>query len=112
MSYDALELTPGQRGILSLVIRPPRNSYTEEGSHDFNVHVYSSATDEPTTIRGTLTINAFHNLSMEMMPDVNPPGEPFSIRIKNSGTSHEELPAGLNKSGPICGLVLFVVNSK
>ncbi|MBN1640719.1 MAG: protein kinase [Anaerolineae bacterium] len=66
---EALRLTPGDEGIVTLTFHPPREASSTAGTHPFTVRVLSQNDPrQQSEVSGTLRIGPFHEIMADLSP--------------------------------------------
>jgi serine/threonine protein kinase len=88
---EPLRLTPGEEGILTLTLQPPREPRSAAGPHAFHVRVASQA--DPGQVAQTsaaLTIEPFYELAAELSPQ-QITGRRTRLKLANRGNAPSQI---------------------
>lgn len=85
---QALQLLPGDRGVVSVQFHPPRDSSSTAGTHNFQLKVTSQQHQtDVATINGSLQILPVHNFATHLQPiRIEGKGETL-LRVSNQGNA-------------------------
>jgi hypothetical protein len=85
-----LRLAPGDTGVVTLSIQPPREPTSRAGAHPFQVKVNSRANPAHVAVASaTLNVAPFHALAIEMRPTTFTNLGQAAVRLRNRGNSAE-----------------------
>jgi eukaryotic-like serine/threonine-protein kinase len=97
----ALRLVPGDAGNLTLRLSPPQAPTSLAGEHPFTVKVVSRVDPQQSAqASGSLTIQPYHGLKVELIPSVFTNAGRGNLRLTNTGNTPERLAlSGTDPSG-------------
>ncbi|MEQ1822360.1 MAG: hypothetical protein ABL949_07615 [Fimbriimonadaceae bacterium] len=96
LPVPSFSLPPGQNGTLQVVFKPPRTADNLAAAYPFTLRVRSLESGDSQMITSQLLLNAFHHVSMDLLPKRGAYGPMvrdniFEVSIVNLGNCEHEL---------------------
>jgi serine/threonine protein kinase len=90
IQQDTVQLMPGGTASLPVLIKPPRDSSATAGRHRFRIMVRSVANPaETATVSGTLEMESFAQLAIDMRPKQLKHGSVCRVLLHNEGNADQ-----------------------